>query len=67
LGITNAFKGLREGDNLLFIGGLVLAYLSWRRTRKPKRKSVQRIRIKPGETTAFRVTAKGATPVEFKL
>ena len=65
LGITNVFKGLREGDMLLLVGGLLIAFVSWRRSRSPKRKAVQSIKIKPGETTALRVTAKGAKPIDF--
>ncbi len=65
LGITRVFRGLREGDTAVLLGGVLLALLGWRR-RPVKRKQVTRITIKPGEAKALRVTAKGREPIRFE-
>jgi hypothetical protein len=51
----------------MLLGGILLSFLSWRRTRKRKKKQVQRVVIKPGQTRALRVTSKGHDPIEFDL
>ncbi len=65
LGLTRVFRGLREGDTAVLLGGLLLAALGLRR-RPSKRKQVTRITIKPGQAKALRVTAKGRTPIRFE-
>lgn len=64
LGLTNGFRGLREGDSSLLLVGIVLAFLGWRRSRTPKRKQLHSVKLNPGDTVTLRLTEKGAVPLD---
>lgn len=64
-GITAAFRGLRKGDTPLFVVGSLLAFLSWRKNRKVKKRTATKVKLKAGQAVGLRVTAKKASPKEF--
>ena len=65
LGLAQAFRGLREGNPTLFVGGLLLVLLRYhRRSNAGKATSFT---LKPGQSVALRVSRDGEDSVTYRI
>lgn len=62
-GAAAAFRGLRQGNAVLSVGGFVLALVGWARGRSNRRQLLKRVVLKPGQQVVIRVAGKDDPPI----